>query len=256
MGSMMALLFAEAGPDVSIFDVNGQNVDTVVEMAQRNEGTKGKVKGFKDYGEFMASMPSPGHRVFVFSITHGIPADQVLDSLRPHLAKGDIILDGGNEWYENTEHRQAQLKREQNVDYIGMGVSGGYQRARHGPSLSPGGDAEAVKRVLPLLEKVSAKDVQGNPCLAPIGPGGSGHYVKMIHNGIEQAMMGAVAEAWGLMRFNLGMELDEIGNVFKQWSATAELVSATSLSACVLCADVHVEKDFPHRHCCGYMPEA
>lgn len=229
---MMALLFAEAGPDVSIFDVSGQNVDIAVEMAEKNQATKGKVKGFMDYGEFVASLPSPGHRLLVFSITHGSPADQVLESLRPHLAKGDIILDGGNEWYQNTERRQAQLKREQNVDYIGLGVSGGYQSARHGPSLSPGGDSSALQRVMPLLEKVSAKDIDGNPCVAPIGPGGSGHYVKMVHNGIEQGMMGAVAEAWGLMRFNLGLELDEIGNIFKQWSATPEMVRLVLAPIC------------------------
>lgn len=223
MGSMMAQLFAEAGPDVSIFDVKGDNVDIAVGLSEKNDAIKGKVKGFKDYGAFMASLPSPGHRLLVFSITHGEPADEVLDSLRPHLAKGDIILDGGNEWYQNTERRQRELKREQNVDYIGMGVSGGYQSARHGPSLSPGGDSAAIQRVMPLLEKVSAKAEDGSPCVTRIGPGGSGHYVKMVHNGIEQGMMGAVAEAWGLLRFNLGMKLDEIGEVFKQWSATPEL---------------------------------
>lgn len=218
MGSMMCHLFAEAGPEVSVFDVKGENVDTAVEMAEKNPKVKGKVKGYKDYQSFVQSLPSPGHRLFVFSITHGSPADQVLDALRPHLAKGDIILDGGNEWYQNTERRQAQLKREQNVDYIGLGVSGGYQSARHGPSMSPGGDPAAVQRVMPLLEKVAAKDSDGNPCVAPIGPGGSGHYVKMVHNGIEQGMMGAIAEAWALLRFNLGCELDEISGIFKQWS--------------------------------------
>lgn len=225
MGSMMAQLFAEAGPDVCIFDVKGENVDTAVGLAEKNDAIKCKVKGFKDYGALMAAMPGPGHRVFVFSITHGAPADEVLESLRPHLAKGDIILDGGNEWYENTERRQRGLKREQNVDYIGMGVSGGYQSARHGPSLSPGGDRAALERIMPLLQKVAAKDSLGNPCVAPIGPGGAGHYVKMIHNGIEQGMMGAVAEAWGLLRFNAGLKLDEIGDIFKQWSETPELVS-------------------------------
>ena len=225
MGSMMCQLFAEAGPEVSVFDVKGENVDTAVDMAEKNPKTKGKVKGYKDHQQFVISLPSPGHRLLVFSITHGEPADQVLDSLRPHLAKGDIILDGGNEWYENTERRQSQLKREQKVDYIGMGVSGGYQSARHGPSMSPGGDPGALRRVMPLLEQVAAQDSHGNPCVAPIGPGGSGHYVKMIHNGIEQGMMGVIAEAWGLLRFNLGCELDEIGDIFKQWSATPELVS-------------------------------
>ena len=105
-----------------------------------------------------------------------------------------------------------------------MGVSGGYQSARRGPSLSPGGDEDAIKRVMPLLEKVAAKDKEGNPCVARVGPGGSGHYVKMVHNGIEQGMMGAMAEAWGLLRFNAGLELDEIGSIFKHWNDEGNLV--------------------------------
>ncbi|GJE93228.1 6-phosphogluconate dehydrogenase C-terminal domain-like protein [Phanerochaete sordida] len=223
MGSMMCLLFAEAGPDISVFDVKGENVDTAVEMAEKNPKTQGKVKGYKDYESFVVSLPAPGHRLLLFSITHGQPADAVLDALRPHLARGDIILDGGNEWYANTERRQARLAREQGVAYVGMGVSGGYQSARHGPSLTPGGDPAALRRVLPLLEAVAAKDARGTPCVAPVGPGGSGHYVKMVHNGIEQGMLGAIAEVWGLLRFNLGCELDEIGEIFKQWSETPEL---------------------------------
>ena len=232
MGSEMAQLFAEAGLKVAIFDVDGSNVDKAVAYAHKNHSIKERVEGFKDYGALMAAMPSPGHRLFVFSITHGDPADQVLDQLRPHLAKGDIILDGGNEWYENSERRMAQLKREQNVDYIGLGVSGGYQSARRGPSLSPGGDPAALKRVMPLLERVAAKDADGNPCVAPMGPGGSGHYVKMMHNGIEQGMMGAMAEAWGLLRFNAGLELDEIGEIFTQWNAKGNLVRHLIVRLC------------------------
>lgn len=224
MGSEMVQLFAEAGLRVAIFDANGSNVDKAVEYAHKNPKIKDMVEGFKDYGKLMANMPSPGHRLFLFSITHGDPADEVLDQLRPHLAKGDIILDGGNEWYLNSEQRMRELTRKQNVDYIGLGVSGGYQSARRGPSLSPGGDPDALKRVMPLLERVAAKDADGNPCVAAIGPGGSGHYVKMVHNGIEQGMMGVMAEAWGLFRFNAGMELDDIGEIFERWNASGELV--------------------------------
>lgn len=254
MGSMMAQLFAEAGPNVSVFDVKGENVDTAVDLAEKNDAIKGKVKGYKDYGAFVTSLPQTGHRLLVFSITHGEPADEVLDALRPHLGKGDIILDGGNEWYKNTERRQRELKREQNVDYIGMGVSGGYQSARRGPSLSPGGDPAALQRVMPLLEKVSAKDHEGNPCVAPIGPGGSGHYVKMIHNGIEQGMLGAIAEAWGLLRFNVGLGLDEIGETFRRWSSTGELVRDISLFG-GLFPDHTAEEDIPRGYWYRYLPE-
>ena len=118
----------------------------------------------------------------------------------------------------------AQLKHEQRVDYVGMGVSGGYQSARRGPSLSPGGDIDAIQRVLPLLELVAAKDKEGNPCVAHIGPGGSGHYVKMMHNGVEQGMLGALTEAWRIMHFKLGLGLDEIAGIFEQWNSGGELV--------------------------------
>lgn len=229
MGSEMAQLFAEAGLKVALFDVDSANVSKAVDSSNGNPKTAGMVEGFTDIGVLMVNMPSPGHRLFLFSVPHGAPADTVLDTLRPHLAKGDIVLDGGNEWYENTERRMHQLKYEQRVDWVGMGVSGGYQSARRGPSLSPGGDEDAVKRVMPLLEKVAAKDKEGNPCVARVGPGGSGHYVKMVHNGIEQGMMGVLAEAWGLFRFNAGLELDEIGEIFKRWNAEGALVSLLTL---------------------------
>ncbi|KAF7790252.1 hypothetical protein EIP86_001204 [Pleurotus ostreatoroseus] len=240
MGSEMAQLFAEAGLKVALFDIKNDNVAKAVEYTNANSKIAGMVEGFTDTEKLMVHMPSPGHRLFVFSLPHGDPADIVLDKLRPHLAKGDIVLDGGNEWYENTERRMSQLKHEQRVDWVGMGVSGGYQSARRGPSLSPGGDEDAIKRVMPLLEKVAAKDKEGNPCVARVGPGGSGHYVKMVHNGIEQGMMGAMAEAWGLLRFNAGLELDEIGAIFKGWNDEGNLRNTFLVD---IAADICTKRD-------------
>lgn len=124
-------------------------------------------------------------KLFIFSITHGAPADSVIEKIRHTLRKGDILLDGGNEHYRFTERRQDDLGKH-GVHWVGCGVSGGYQSARRGPSMSPGGDEKAIKQILPLLRKFAAKDHRdGHPCVEYMGPRGSGHYIKMVHNGIE-----------------------------------------------------------------------
>ena len=161
--------------------------------------------------------------MFVFSLPHGGVGDKVLEGLEPKLSKGDIILDCGNEHFANTERRQEKCKGT-GIRYIGCGVSGGYQAARAGPSMCPGGDESGLKEVLPLLQKVAAKDKEGKSCVGIIGKGGAGHYVKMVHNGIEHGMMSAICEAWGIMR-KMGLGYEEIGDVFKEWNSSGELVS-------------------------------
>jgi 6-phosphogluconate dehydrogenase len=147
----------------------------------------------------------------------------VLEGLTPHLSCGDIILDCGNEHWENTERRQQKSKKA-GIRYIGCGVSGGYQAARAGPSMCPGGDESTLNEILPLLKKLAAKDRDGKPCVGFIGNGGAGHYVKMIHNGIEHGMMSAISEAWGIMR-KMGLGYEEIGDVLAQWNESTEFVS-------------------------------
>ncbi|EON66153.1 6-phosphogluconate dehydrogenase [Coniosporium apollinis CBS 100218] len=223
MGTEMTFGFSEQGLAVSLWDISGENVDQALEMAKNEKNLKGEVKGYHDIHEFVKSLKDAERKVFIFSITHGYPADSVLDKIKDDLKEGDIILDGGNENYKNTERRQKELESK-GVKWIGMGVSGGYQSARRGPSMSPGGDPEAVNTVLPLLEKFAAKDPKsGKPCVANIGPRGSGHFVKMVHNGIENGMLSTVCEAWSLMHKSLGMELDEIGKVFEKWNSEGEL---------------------------------
>jgi 6-phosphogluconate dehydrogenase len=223
MGSMMALAFSELGLDVSIWDVKGDNVDRLLDNAKNVKSLKGSLDGFHKLEEFIRSLDKSPRRLFLFSITHGPPADSVLNQLRDQLKSGDIILDGGNENYRNTERRQNELKSK-GVAWIGMGVSGGYQSARHGPSLSPGGEEGIVNDVLPLLKAYSAKESKtGRPCVAYIGPRGSGHYVKMVHNGIENGMLSTLCEAWGLLHQCLGLEYDEIGKIFENWNAAGEL---------------------------------
>lgn len=178
----------------------------------------------KDYKELCESLETPEEpKLFVFSIPHGAVGDESVKGLRPHLKKGDIILDCSNEHWTNTERRQKELEPD-GIHYIGCGVSGGYQSARHGPSMSPGGNTEALQKVMPFLQRVAAKDKQGRPCVTPIGPGGSGHYVKMVHNGIEQGMMSAVAETWFIMNRCLGMEYEAIANTFESWNADGPLI--------------------------------
>ncbi|KAL4896117.1 6-phosphogluconate dehydrogenase [Aspergillus ambiguus] len=223
MGSMMTLAFSELGLDVSVWDIKRENIDQLMEWSKKIDA-KGSVEGFYDINDFTHSLEHVGeHKLFLFSITHGDPADSVLGMIKGNLNRGDIILDGGNEHYRRTEARQKECA-EIGVNWIGMGVSGGYQSARHGPSLSPGGDTEALKLVMPLLERYAAKDDKtGTPCVAPIGPCGSGHFVKMVHNGIEVGMLSAVAEAWSLLYHGLGMNYDEIGDIFGEWNSHGEL---------------------------------
>lgn len=226
MGSMMAFAFSEIGLDVSIWDVKSENVDAFRDEIPHAKGLKGQIEPFHNIDEFTHSLDGQEGgqgKLFIFSITHGPPADSVLSQIKPKLKKGDIILDGGNENYRNTERRQRECD-EIGVCWIGMGVSGGYQSARHGPSMSPGGKPEAVDRVLPLLEKYAAKDPKsGKPCVANMGPRGAGHYVKMVHNGIEVGMMSAVCEAWAFLSTGLGLSYDEIGDVFANWNEKGEL---------------------------------
>ncbi|KAJ5105697.1 hypothetical protein NUU61_003044 [Penicillium alfredii] len=224
MGSMMTFAFSELGLDVSVWDVEKKNIDQILDWAKKSKNAKGKVEGFYNIDEFTKSLEGKSQRkLFIFSITHGHPADSVLSMIKHDLKKGDIILDGGNENYRRTERRQKECDAI-GVSWIGMGVSGGYQSARHGPSLSPGGDAKALELVMPLLEQYSAKDRKtGTPCVTRIGPAGSGHFVKMVHNGIEGGMLSTLSEAWSYMHHGLGMDYDKIGNIFTKWNESGEL---------------------------------
>jgi 6-phosphogluconate dehydrogenase len=224
MGSMMAFAFSELGLDVSVWDVKTSNVDEILDWAQKDQNRKGKIEGFYNIDEFTRSLEGKADRkLFIFSITHGHPADSVLKMIKHDLKAGDIILDGGNENYRRTERRQSECEP-LGVSWIGMGVSGGYQSARHGPSLSPGGDPKALELVMPLLEMYSAKDKKtGLPCVTGVGPAGSGHFVKMVHNGIEGGMLSTLAEAWSYLHNGLEMNYDQIGDVFAKWNSEGEL---------------------------------
>jgi 6-phosphogluconate dehydrogenase len=182
MGGGMTLLLAEKGISVRVQDPSSETVDALIKSGE-SQGIHDKIEKYEDYETLCNSLSSP--RIIFFSLPHGTVGDTVVSGLHPYLSKGDIIIDCSNEEWENTQRRQGKLVA-QGVYYIGCGVSGGYQAARRGPSMCPGGEDKALDIVMPLLEKMAAKDKNGKPCVAKIGMGGAGHYVKMIHNGIEQ----------------------------------------------------------------------
>lgn len=221
MGGGMTLLLAENGISVSIQDPSEETVDALIKSAE-SQGITGKLSKHTDYKSLCSSLNSP--KVIIFSPPHGTVGDDVVAKLHPYLQKGDVIIDCSNEKWVNTQRRQGKLVA-QGVYYIGCGVSGGYQAARRGPSMCPGGEDAALDMCMPMFEKMAAKDREGRPCVARVGMGGSGHYVKMVHNGIEHAMMSGISEAWKIMNKHMGMRYGEIGKVFEEWASRGELVS-------------------------------
>ncbi|KAH9838914.1 hypothetical protein Tdes44962_MAKER01765 [Teratosphaeria destructans] len=220
MGGGMAQLFAEKGIHVSLNDPSSDAMDNVLKSAKASNIPDNMLSKHDDYKSVCESLDTP--KVFVWSLPHGSVGDSVLSGLMPYLEKGDIIIDCGNEHWENTERRQGKCVTK-GIRYVGCGVSGGYQAARRGPSMCPGADDETLSLVLPTLRKVAAKSPEGKPCVGRVGTGGAGHYCKMIHNGIEHGMMSAIAEAYGIMRTGLGMSLEDISNVFDAWNSSGEL---------------------------------
>ena len=220
MGGGMAQLLAEQGITVLLQDPSEDTVNKLIESGKET-GIATKLEKHENYEDLCKSLDAP--KVFFFSLPHGTVGDAVVNDLKPYLDPGDIIIDASNEHWENTQRRHGKLVA-QSVYYIGMGVSGGYQAARRGPSMCPGGEDKALDLVMPLLRKICAKAEDGGPCVAKMGSGGAGHYIKMIHNGIEHGMMSAISEAWQIMNMCLEMSYDEIGEELKRWDAEGELV--------------------------------
>ncbi|KZT57776.1 6-phosphogluconate dehydrogenase C-terminal domain-like protein [Calocera cornea HHB12733] len=220
MGGGMAFLFSEHGSRVSGFDVK-QSVRDDLASKLASHSPPLSVELYPSLDAFMASFKPGQRRVIVLSLPHGETIDKVLRELAPYLDAGDVLMDGANEWWENTQRRQEWLMKEKGVHLIGLGVSGGYQAARKGPSMSPGGTKEAYALVEPLLKQWAAKDGNGSPCVTLIGPGGAGHHVKMVHNGIEQGLLGIIAEAHSLLRTQLGLSNAAISALFSRWTTDA-----------------------------------
>ena len=211
MGRSLALNMADHG-----FRVAGYNRSREVTEQVMREHPHENLSPFYSLQELVAALRRP--RRVMLMIQAGSPVDAVIGQLEPLLEEGDILLDGGNSFFEDTRRRQAALEKK-GIVYFGVGVSGGEEGARHGPSIMPGGDEQAYPLVRPVLEAVAAR-AAGEPCCAYIGPDGAGHYVKMVHNGIEYSDMQLIAESYDLMRRGLGMTPAEIGDVFEEWNKT------------------------------------
>lgn len=197
------------------FNVAGHDKDQSKLDLLRQESTgKPNVKGFANAKEFVDSLEKP--RAVMLLVPAGKIVDNVIQELIPLLDKGDLIIDGGNSYFTDTNRRVVELQSK-GLHFFGMGISGGEEGARNGPSMMPGGDPEAYKVVQPIFEAVAAK-VKGEPCVTYIGPGASGHFVKMVHNGIEYGIMQLIAETYEMMKKGLKLSDEKIHSVFKTWS--------------------------------------
>jgi 6-phosphogluconate dehydrogenase len=212
MGENLALNIERNGFSISVYNRSREKTD--IFMATRAAG-----KNFKatfSIPEFVESLESP--RKILIMVKAGAPVDAVISELKPLLDPGDIIIDGGNSLFTDTDRRTIELEKD-NLQFIGMGVSGGEEGALNGPSMMPGGQKTAYAEIEPIVTKIAAQ-VDDGPCVTYIGPGSAGHYVKMVHNGIEYGDMQLIAEAYDLLKTGLGLGAQELYETFVSWNST------------------------------------
>ena len=217
MGENLALNVESRGFPIAVYNRTAAKTEKF--MAERAVGKD--VKAAYSLEEFVQSLERP--RNILVMVKAGKPVDAVIDQLKPLLDEGDTIIDGGNSLYNDTERRTKDLEAT-GLGFVGMGVSGGEEGALNGPSLMPGGTEAGYKDLEPILTKIAAQ-VDDGPCVTYIGPGGAGHYVKMVHNGIEYGDMQLIAEAYDLMKNAVGLTGEELHQVFSDWNKTDELNS-------------------------------
>ncbi|NNJ24671.1 6-phosphogluconate dehydrogenase, NADP(+)-dependent, decarboxylating [Planctomycetes bacterium LzC2] len=223
MGQNLVLNMANHGHSVAVYNRTTATTDEFIAslpgegIDKVHEGTIDRVKGYADLGELCASLKSP--RKVMIMVKAGPAVDAVIDAIKPHLDQGDVIIDGGNSYFVDTNRRAEELTKEGYL-FVGAGVSGGEEGALKGPSIMPGGSKEAWPLVKPIMQDIAAK-VGPNadiPCCEWVGPAGSGHYVKMVHNGIEYGDMQLICESYFLMKEALGLSNDELYDVFASWN--------------------------------------
>jgi 6-phosphogluconate dehydrogenase len=217
MGENLALNVERNGFPIAVY--NRTAAVTQRFMAERAQGKN--VKDTYSIEEFVQALARP--RKILVMVKAGAPVDAVIAQLKPFLEPGDMLIDGGNSLYTDTERRTKELEAS-NFGFVGMGVSGGEEGALNGPSLMPGGTDTAYGELAPILTKIAAQ-VDDGPCVTYIGPGGAGHYVKMVHNGIEYGDMQLIAEAYDLLKSALGLDHKQLHEVFAEWNTTDELNS-------------------------------
>ncbi|MGA9213510.1 NADP-dependent phosphogluconate dehydrogenase [Kaistella sp.] len=208
MGSNLLQNIADHGYNCSGYDNDSKKVDTV------NDLNRGNIHAFSDLKDFVQNLKSP--KVVMMLVPAGKIVDSVIEELLQAMDKGDIIIDGGNSHFTDTERRFADLEKK-GYHFVGMGVSGGEEGARKGPSMMPGGDKKAYEILKPILEKIAAH-VNGEPTVAYMGERSAGHFVKMVHNGIEYALMQLISETYEVLKKGLQMEDKDIHQVFEKWN--------------------------------------
>ncbi|MFB8397242.1 MULTISPECIES: NADP-dependent phosphogluconate dehydrogenase [Streptomyces] len=211
MGSNLARNFARNGFTVAVHNRTAARTTALVEEF----GHEGAFVAAESAKEFVDALERP--RRIVIMVKAGEPTDAVIREFAPLLEEGDVIIDGGNAHFEDTRRREREL-REQGIHFVGVGISGGEEGALLGPSIMPGGSKESYESLGPLLEKIAAKAADGTPCTSHVGPDGAGHFVKMVHNGIEYADMQLIAEAYHLLRDVAGYSPAKIADTFRDWN--------------------------------------
>src|SRR6201989_1529609 len=211
MGRNLARNFARHGYATALHNRTTARTDAIMDEF----GHEGTFVPAHSAEEFVASLERP--RRLVIMVNAGAATDAVIEEVAPLLEQGDMIIDGGNAHFVDPRRREAAL-RERGIHFVGMGVSGGEEGALNGPSIMPGGPRESSASLGPMLEKISAKAADGAPCVTHVGPDGAGHFVKMVHNGIEYADMQLIAEAYDLLRAGLGAPAPEIASIFRTWN--------------------------------------
>ncbi|GGT49540.1 6-phosphogluconate dehydrogenase, decarboxylating [Streptomyces atratus] len=211
MGRNLARNFARNGFTVALHNRTTAKTDALV----KEFGDEGSFVAAHTPEEFVAALERP--RRLVVMVKAGDPTDAVIQEFAPLLEEGDVIIDGGNAHFEDTRRREKEL-REHGIHFVGVGISGGEEGALNGPSIMPGGSTQSYESLGPLLEKIAAKAKDGSPCTTHIGPDGAGHFVKMVHNGIEYADMQLIAEAYDLLRTVAGYSPAKIAETFRSWN--------------------------------------
>jgi 6-phosphogluconate dehydrogenase len=210
MGRNLARNLARHGHAVALHNRSPERTRSLV----KEHGDEGTFVPSESLTDFVASLKQP--RAIIIMVKAGEPTDAVINELVPLLDEGDIVIDCGNAHYTDTRRREAAL-REAGLNFVGCGVSGGEEGALNGPSIMPGGSVEAYQKLGPIFESIAAQ-VDGTPCCTHIGPDAAGHFVKMVHNGIEYADMQLIAEAYDILRTGLGAEPGEIAEIFRTWN--------------------------------------
>jgi 6-phosphogluconate dehydrogenase len=209
MGRNLALNVEEHGFPVAVWNLETEWVDSFV-----NENPGKQFIGTKSVEEFVRSLERP--RRMMMMIRAGAPVDLTIERIKPLLEEGDILIDGGNSYFKDTQRREEALRKD-GLCFVGSGVSGGEEGARHGPSLMPGGAPEAYEHLRPIFEAIAAKTDSG-ACVTYVGPNGAGHFVKMVHNGIEYGDMQLIAEAYDVLRSAGRLDADQLADVFDEWN--------------------------------------